>query len=206
MIPDPLERMVPIPVRITADGVESLYGGALPKLKEGAVGTLYIPAFAFGNQEQLQAYVRELTVPLLPKGTRLLAAVPGASQGAAGLYQLPPGESLLPSLQHAFVAFQLAEPLELTLRGSKRAVLRPCRCVIPALASEQPASVNEAYSIISRAFEDKRRSHTGNVFQKVYWLREDGKGGGRWQPLDWLRRPKEAAIEERVRGASRRGG
>lgn len=117
MIPDPLERQVQIPIRFVAGTFESLYGGPLPDIKDTTIGTLTIPAFAFGKPEQLQAYIRELTCPILPAKSRLLVQVSGALTNATGLWT-PSGERLPLDAPGPFVELVLEETLELTLRGS----------------------------------------------------------------------------------------
>ena len=192
-----------IPVRIRSTGVELLYGGPLPELADGTVGDLIVPAFAFRDTETLQQFVGELSGPVLKKGTRLLVSVPAAESARKGLVSSEslgcPTNAIGP-----FVEVVLAEPLELTLRGTKRAALRSCTCQIPAL-KRTATSVNHAYTIISEHFERDRRSHTGNVFEKVLYETDCKPEGRCWLPLDALRRPREAAIAKRVRAVARRG-
>jgi len=55
-----------------------------------------------------------------------------------------------------------------------------CPIYIPFL-SKKVISVNQAYTNISTEFEKYRRSHTGNVFHKVYYKDENSN---RWLKLD----------------------
>ena len=69
----------------------------------------------------------------------------------------------------------LDDPLQLQLRGSKRAELLPCTNRILGLqsATSEPESVqslDHAYAHISTLCEPHRVSHTGNVFDKVYFV------------------------------------
>src|SRR5208337_2134709 len=83
--------------------------------------------------------------------------------------------------------FLFIQPLHHTRFPSKRCVaqtftLESCRCVIPALKLEA-TSINHAFTLISEAYETKRLSHTGNVFERAY----TPVGPKRWQTLDDLR-------------------
>lgn len=102
-----------------------------------------------------------------------------------------------------FAEALLQEPLEMRFRGTKRAVLAPCSCAVPALdgvdAPLMAESLNHAYTKLSERFEPYRRSHTGNAFQLVFYL---GVGADRehsWEPLETLRKRFERKIEQRFR-------
>ena len=71
------------------------------------------------------------------------------------------------------------------------ASLKSCKISIPFLKKEA-ISLNHAYSILSEAFEKSRRAHSGNVFNKIYYKRND-----RWNPLDILRKTFEGMEEAR---------
>jgi hypothetical protein len=86
----------------------------------------------------------------------------------------------------------LEEPLELTFRGTKKPVLKDCRCTLPSLKAKA-RSLNEAYTKLSEKYEPHRRGHGGNVFQKVFYL---PPGQHNWQPLDELRLKKQIAFQE----------
>jgi hypothetical protein len=58
----------------------------------------------------------------------------------------------------------------------------PCVCTIPSLNMEAE-SLNHAFTIISEAYETKRRSHSGNVFERAYAQNDSGH----WNNLDDLR-------------------
>ncbi len=70
---------------------------------------------------------------------------------------------------------------------------------MPALASvindDLPASVNQAYTLISTHFEPQRRSHTGNIFNCVYYREEPLNT---WQSLRHLRDQLQADHETLV--------
>lgn len=72
-------------------------------------------------------------------------------------------------------------PLMMRTRGTKPPQLVDCPCQIASL-NQQAVSLNHAFTIISTAFETKRRSHSGNVFSRVY-----AKAGSMWEPLERFR-------------------
>ncbi len=210
MIPDPFARTVVLPVRVKAGMVEFYYGGALPALKDGTVGDLVVPSSALQDQELLAPLSNPLDVPILPKGTHLLAGLGGAAEPPS-----LPDEYCSDSLPlgfsgHAVIVLQ--ESLELRFRGTKRAILKPCKCLLPALSQagagdgqDTATSVNHAYSMLSTAYETWRRSHTGNVFQMVFYCAADKHGRRVWEPLDFLRQRHEAIIATRFKDLVKAG-
>jgi hypothetical protein len=81
------------------------------------------------------------------------------------------------------VKIQILNDLVLRTYGYKSSTLMNCPINIPFL-DKKVFSVNQAYTNISTEFEKYRRSHTGNVFHKVYYKNENSK---RWLELDNLR-------------------
>jgi hypothetical protein len=69
---------------------------------------------------------------------------------------------------------------------------------------ETRESVNETYTRISEVYEPHRRSHTGNVFQKVLYLRKTVGIREIWSPLEVLRLELEATLEQRFRAKQNR--
>jgi len=198
MIPDPLRRKVVFPVRIVAGVPQPFYGPTWPKLKDGVVADLVLPAHAFVHAEDEVLLSAPLGTELLPKGTQLLAGV-AADADRDGIVR-PSADMFAESLHGAFVAIVLEEPLRIQLRGTKRARLESCRCRVPSL-NQTYDSVNEAYTRISEHYEPRRRSHTGNVFAKVLYHRDTVKDRRIWSPLDDLRRRLEMTLEQRFQQA-----
>lgn len=166
---DPL--MIEIPVVIKNGKVEFLYG-VLPKLKEETHGRLFIPDYGFQNPKDVGQFLLTETVEFLPAETTLRA----------------------PMKDIGDKEIILEEPLELTFHGTKKPVLKDCRCSLPSLKTKA-RSLNEAYTKLSEKFEPHRRGHGGNVFQKVFYL---PPGQHHWQPLDELRLVKQIAFQEKL--------
>jgi hypothetical protein len=127
---DPHSKTIKLPVRIV-DGVpQPFYGPGWPRLKDGVIGDLILPAYAFLNREDEVLLSAPLGAELLPKGTRLLAAV---SSQAIGEGILSAGERLFAEMPDGrFVELRLEEGLRIQLRGTKKARLDACRCLIPS--------------------------------------------------------------------------
>jgi len=192
LVPDKLEKTVKIPVRIVDGQVRYFYGGELPKLREGAIGDLIVPAYAIQEADDLKRLQDEHIEEILPTGMIVLLGVRIKDLQEELRKYISYPEKLFPPVNCGFIEIRLVEPLCLRLRGSKRAVLQPCRCFIPAL-NKEAESLNHAYTLISEVFEPYRLSHSGNVFQRGYYLE-----GNRWRPLDDLRSHYEAQFERHL--------
>lgn len=190
------ERTVTLPVRIVEGLPQPFYGPTWPRLKDGYIANLVLPVDAFVDPSDETLMTAPLGTELLAAGTTLLAAV---SDQAVGEGFITLGEQFVSPLPHSrFLPFTLLEPLRIQLRGTKKARLEPCRCEVPSLKKAFD-SVNETYTRISEHHEPYRRSHTGNVFEKVLYLRETREQRELWYPLDDLRHSLEMILEQRFR-------
>ena len=185
------EKTIVIPIKINKNGMEYFYGGPLPAFKDGAIGDLIVPINSVLELDKFQKIRTETIKTILEKNCRLLVNVQPESLADTRLFR-PKDRSLLRGLVGEFVEIVLIENLSLKLRGTKKAKLVPSACVIPVL-KEKAHSVNHAYSIVSGEFEKSRISHTGIVFQKVFYWSEKEE----WRPLDALREKFELAMEQR---------
>ena len=208
MIPDALAKTVLLPVRIRDGKVEYFYGGELPSLRDGTIADLVVPAYALVNQQLIGALANELAFSVLPKRSRLLVGLKPEPAGAPLIDRV--GKDQMPHEFGWFAEVILEEQLGMRFRGTKRAILEPCTCLVPALNGADAApyvaeSLNHAYTKLSERFEQYRRSHTGNAFQVVFYR---GVGSSRersWEPLETLRRRFERKIEQRFRTLANSG-
>ncbi len=188
---DPTERVV-IPVTIRCGEIVPFYGGEMPKLRDGAVMDLITEEAAFLIPAEIERFQQESFPEVLPTGSEMFAVIAFRNQDfihqAKDLSVFPP-----PGGVKAMVPFWLLEPLRLHLRGTRKAELLSCECDLGIEGQPHPASINEAYTRLSERYEPWRRSHTGNVFTKVYF-REGGSSTAR--PLDHLRQAMEADAEK----------
>jgi len=166
MIPDPYARSVCLPV-VLKDGTWLLFNEQpLPAFRDGTLAELVMSPFAFVDKEQRKVWTTEMTAPFLPAGTALWVEVAHehVPESLRRFVFEKLDEFKIP--RYCVQAFLLEDVL-LHVRPGKYALLGSCRCDIPALV-RLSQSVNETYTRISEAFEPNRRSHTGNVFTKVF--------------------------------------
>jgi hypothetical protein len=170
-IPDKFARTVRLLVKIT-DGIVTMADGTpLPKINSDARGELVLfSVYSLVDEKDRAFYAAEHEVSFLPKGTSLWARVNNDPVGK-NLEKFRTVRHTKLKEPYNFVQFILDSDLKLIRKPGKNAVLTRCNCTIPAIEGTA-GSINEAYTKISTAFEPKRRSHTGNVFQCVFV--EDG--------------------------------
>lgn len=207
MIPDPLAKTVLLPVRIRAGKVEFFYGGPLPALKENTIADLIVPAYALANQQLIGALANELAFSVLPKRSRVLVGLRPECPGLPLINRV--GKDRMPFEFGWFGEVILEEELGMRFRGTKRAILEPCTCSVPALnGGDAPfvaESLNHAYTKLSERFEPHRRSHTGNAFELVFYRGVGTNQERTWEPLETLRRRFERKIEQRFRTLATQG-
>lgn len=68
---DSLNKTVSIPIRYANGKIEYFYGGKLPKLKDGVIGELILPAYALEDKKFLENISKEVIVDFLPSGKYL---------------------------------------------------------------------------------------------------------------------------------------
>jgi hypothetical protein len=188
------DRTVEIPVRLTDGRWAPAFDLPWPRLCNGAVGTLVVPASAIDDSRWRAQLLSETQVELLPAGTTLVAGL-NPSSGAGVHPELKQPAELRHSQWSGFGRIELREPLRLLLRAFSAPRLLDAKCWLPHL-EVQAGSVNEAYSRLSRHYETHRRSSTGNVFAIVHGpvVRDDGRVT--YLPLDVLRADAYASHEK----------
>lgn len=170
LIPDKYKRTVRLQVRIK-DGEWILVDGSpLPKLKDDTPAEIILSAHALLEANDQARWTAEDRRSMFSAGTTLWAVVlgPNGPIKADGCVSMRTwaGEPV------SAVEVLLKEDLLLIRRPGKAGLLDSCKCSIPAVSLEV-GSVNEAYTRISEKYEKHRRSHTGNVFQRVFYLDGD---------------------------------
>lgn len=98
----------------------------------------------------------------------------------------------------SFVELILQEDLIMNLHGVTQGKLQKCLCQIPAL-SKTTQSVNNAYTLISSAYEKNRSGPGGSVFIKVYFQDTDNF----WKPLNVLRESLDKTYDSELKQAFR---
>jgi hypothetical protein len=165
-IPDKYARTVKLRVCLRKDQWVMEDGKPLPELREGTWAELTFSAESITDEQVQRTLTTERQVAFLPATTVLWARIREESLPST-LSKFRESRRMWAGEPGHFIRFVLREDLKITLRGSKNAFLDDCACDIPAL-DKIADSVNQAYTLISTAFEPTRRSHAGNVFQKVF--------------------------------------
>ncbi len=160
---DPRELHIPIVIK---DGIFFLRNGeALPDFREGTEAELRIAASSLTEPSRIGQFLSESTKPFLPAHSPLGAEV--KPDDASVELKKHVVNCFTGSRYISLVPFVVTEEMKITLTAGKKGRLVDCKCFIPSLNLEVN-SINEAYTRISQAFEPARRSHTGNVFAKVF--------------------------------------
>jgi hypothetical protein len=194
---DSFEKRTRIPFKVAGGKLVHFYDGKpITELREGTIGDLIVNDYSVGDKARIEQYNAEREALFLPQGTRLLARISNHSVPKT-LREWLVGEKFIGA---SAVEIYLTKDLKLRLRGTKEAQLLPCPCDVPALASiieEEglPASVNRAYTLITKHFEPHRSSTGGSVFNCVFYCQEPLKI---WQPLKHLREQFQADHETTV--------
>ena len=179
---DPRELHIPLVIK---DGIFVLRNGeALPDFREGTEAELRIAASTLADPSRIGQFLSEATKPFLPAHSPLGAEV--NPDGVSAELRKHVVNRFTGSRHLTFVPFAVTEELNITLTAGKKGRLVDCKCFIPSLNLEVK-SINEAYTRISEAFEPTRRSHTGNVFAKVFSIQPALRS------LDSIRREIEAS-------------
>jgi hypothetical protein len=175
------QKRLRIGVRFDGASFVLLDGKPLPKLTEGSFAELVI-APEIIEDAIVRAHLASLrSILFLAKGSLILFGVSPTmidDKNADGLVK--PDDPRIIS-EYLFVQVKLDADLWLQVRGDQEAGLSPCLCKITALG-RSAESLNHAFMIISEAYETRRRSHSGNVFERGYVMSKSG-----WQSLDELR-------------------
>lgn len=74
--------------------------------------------------------------------------------------------------------------LLVTLEGDELSKIEPSELSLPEdVSTRRPMSLNHLYTILSEVYETRRASHTGSIYQRIFYQETDD----RWYPLEYLR-------------------
>ncbi len=165
LIPDPYKRKIRLSVRIKNDRIYPVKDEIIPHLKDGTIVDLIVPSYALESEKDKLRFTTK-TKRLLAKGTTLKCLL---------FHQKP-----------FSVEMRLDEDLFIEFKGDDGlGRCRDCRCAFQDKFGKEIScsSLNEAYFKASQIYEPERRSHSGNVFNKILY----SDGNGREITLDNLR-------------------
>ena len=189
----------------------------------GAVGDLIVDRRLIQDKDFLVRICRTSKHKILDKGTRLLVAltirdISTLSEVQRNLF-LPTGANA-PKLGHAyyftprsgytrFVSIWIDKPTKdqlhvdseaqggvwldvqgLQPKGVTSSSIRLPEGISPAFAD----SLNHAFTLLSERLEPWRKSHTGNIYDRMLYQETNGK----WYPLDVLRNAAVATEEHQM--------
>lgn len=169
-----------IGVRFDGTSFVLLDGKPLPALAKGSVAEIFLAPECIEDETVRANLSGQKSTSFLKEGTFVLVGVSPTMIENSSAKELIHGPSILSS--YLFIEVKLDADLWLLVRGDREARLSTSPCTIPSLKKEAK-SLNHAFTLISEAYETKRRSHSGNVFERAYAQDELGN----WQSLDELR-------------------
>ncbi|MBY6102425.1 hypothetical protein [Marinobacter nauticus] len=205
------EDRVRIPIKFVDGSVEFFYGGDLP-IANGAVGEVVLDKSCVTDQKFLAHLKKKSLHKIMPEGTKLMVAltiksrVPISKELAGHLIRLPLDKICTSKLFTRFgvnaetrfieivVGPASARKLNrdpkseggiwLELEGLEPQGVKVSSIQLPhGVTDEEVESLNYAFTLLSERYEPWRRSHTGSVYERIFYQEESGV----WHPLNVLR-------------------
>ena len=202
-LPMPIRKKpIRVPVKWEDDQWRAVLGN-IGEIKPGAVAELCIDRNEFLDQARANRWAAKRTVVALPPGTELRVALTVHTVLNEPLKSLlldpsatPPGYVSDIGSDTRFVPIRILGPTEaqrakgqsgglwLCLEGSDAKRIESGPVGLPVPFGESPVeTLNQAFTRLSELFEPWRKSHTGNIYDHIYYLESNGL----WYPLDDLR-------------------
>lgn len=204
-----------IPVKYVNGHWESFYGGAV-LVEEGAVGELRVSTSSLANNAFRDSISKRRRVKILEAGTTLFIAIKPAhdlpeplSKFLLSSHAFRRDDSARISSDSQFVKVKLSDPtkaqqrrtfrtggLWLLIDGLEASGIESSTISLPLVEGLNPVanSLNHAYTLLSEVFETWRDSHTGNIYDHVFYQDSDEI----WYPLRDLRDRQLAQTERQV--------
>lgn len=200
-------KRVKLPVQWVDGRWEFLYGGGIP-VREGSYAELSVALHAIEDESFRKRVTQEVVVKVFDEERPLIVALndrkwdgPRHSGFKVALEDVPTGctrfEQVWVGPKSVATGKFDADHGGLWMRqhGVGRCELVCSSVVMPAGSSVPTASsLNHAVTLLSEQHETHRISHTGNVYERVFYQ----EGSGRWFPLAYLRSGVLARAEQKV--------
>ena len=197
-----------VPVKLV-DGVwEFFYGGVLP-VKNGAIGELILEKYSIEDHAFLARLQQRSEYKILEVGSELRVALTikpfsqiednlkkqlftmNANElGDYTLHSLSPDTQFLrvyignPTSRQKKIRPKDTGGIWLQLQGTQPKSIVTSTVIVPPQISSLPLeSLNHAFTRLSENYEPWRKSHTGNIYDRVLYQEKNG----RWYPLSVLR-------------------
>lgn len=204
---------VRIPVRLINGHWEFFYGGSV-HVKEGAMATLTVDMDQIKDSEFLKTLTSTVYVKVLDEKSQLLVflsveksqGIPRCLERKLDHLEIPAGANMVQYIQLGALqpqmlkgpkredpkAFTDTGGLWLKVKGYDKTELISSEIIMPAESTiERAISLNHAYTLLSEKYETHRKSHTGNVYSRIFYQDSDEM----WHPLSDLRSNALAGIE-----------
>jgi len=207
---------VTVPVKRVGERWEFFYGGDVP-VKDGTVADLTVNTGDVTDKEFVKRVTQEAMVHVLPEGTELCVALSDRSPSTTARLgnwpekypiALPPGTTRIErillgppkakrnqpqaKLEGVADAVEKQGGLWLKVKGLDCCELHGSTVLLPqGFDPVQAVSLNHAFTTLSERYEAHRLSHTGNVYERIFYQDRDGA----WYPLDDLRRGVLVGVE-----------
>jgi len=210
-------KIVRVPVKLVDGQWELLYGGPV-KVQNGSIGELHLEKSNFSDSTFLKALIEKRSVEILPQGTELRVALtirPQTLPRSLLSLLLNPDDTphLLTtalSVDTRFIPVHLAGPTEaqrkkskvvgglwLQLEGMEPRGIESGSVRLQketGIDLEVVGSLNHAFTRLSEVFEPWRMSHTGSIYERVFYRDSDTH----WHPLKDLRDRELVNAERKV--------
>jgi len=172
-----------LPVQMVNGQWELIYGGVLP-VREGAYAEMLIGRTSIRDESLLKLLTQQFSVRVLPEGTELRIAVrdhAAVSSYTPDKYDIKVAAQYWPGDHCRFVPVWLGpvggrnrdmESGGLWMRhtGLDQCELESSLVELPTDLNEPHAqSLNHALTMLSERYETHRLSHTGNVYERVFY-------------------------------------
>lgn len=204
-------KRIRIPVKLLDGHWELLYGGAV-RARNGSTGVLSLSRDQIEDEAFLKVLSEKHRIRILDEGTELRVALTVREKLESSLYKLLVStewdRAAKISVESQFVPIWLGNPNEaqvkkgekkgglwLELQGMEPRGLESSTVTLPEGMDVTAAiSVNHAFTLLSERFEPWRKSHTGNIYERVFY----GENDGRWYRLGDLREREMAQAERAI--------
>ena len=154
-----------IPIEFKNGKIYLENGKKLPKIADGARAEIIIPTFYIEDKKIKQEFNKEEIFTLFEKNIKLYVEmnIRNFEHNTKDEY-----DATIYFQNRNLIEIELINDLKIKERGTKFPRLEFCNVKTTKLNIEAK-SLNEIYSKLSLIYENHRMSHTGNVFDKIYF-------------------------------------
>ena len=183
-----MPKKIKIPVKIENGRITYLGEDILSKLKNGSKAELQITDNCLNDLKLRSKFLdSEIFTVLEPNQTLLVEMQPKIYSREIKEY-FEYVLSKCNTYKPCFAEVLLLSQLQIEFFRHKKSTFRPCKLNIPFI-NKEALSLNHAYTLLSERIETHRRSHTGNVFERVFFQKDNS-----WYPLQVLREEFEQKL------------